>query len=59
MTNEEKKKALDKNIDETMTNSDNMKKLKESRKGHSINYKAERARDRKNSKTISKLKKGR
>jgi hypothetical protein len=34
------------------------KKLKETRKGHSINYKAERARDRKNSKTISKLKKG-
>jgi hypothetical protein len=59
MTDEENKKALDKNIDETMTSFDNIKKLKESRKGHSINYKAERSRDRKNSKTISKLKKGR
>jgi hypothetical protein len=59
MTDEEKKKALDKNVDETMTSFDNMKKLKETRKGNSINYKAERSRDRKNSKTISKLKKGR
>jgi hypothetical protein len=54
MTNEEKTNAVNKITENTINDFDRLKKVKEN--GFSLNYKAGRARDRRNSKLINKIK---